>query len=270
MAVMEITRALRRRHEQCIQSLIRQMTLCDRTSTTGVRAWFKDIEMAGGEVSPENQIEIATRTAAGSLRWELELYITAVLATNDNVENRFNVSWRVVKAHLRTAFLHVNESSAPRDEVKKTRQSAYEPKASFSGCFREVADAAYPVDAKNEDQNRILIRAFARWLRSDELARKMVEEGNPTTLEVTFTTLPGYSARKDAYVCLSRREEPMDVALVNPAPSRPVVVQDNTTVLLLKKLLQSQERLRTKVAKWEAQAMPHRTTTASTMISIPL
>ena len=114
MAVMEITRALRRRHEQCIQSLIRQTTLCDRTSTAGVRAWFKDIEMAGGEVSPENQIEIATRTTAGSLRWELELYITAVLATNDNVENRFNVSWRVVKAYLRTDFLHVNEQCPQR------------------------------------------------------------------------------------------------------------------------------------------------------------
>ena len=78
----------------------------------------------------------------------------------------------------------------------------------------------------------ILIRAFARGLRSDELARKLVEEGNTTTLEEAFTTLAGYSARKDAYERLSRHEEPMEVTPV-------------------------------KVAKLEAQARPPRTTAAS-------
>ena len=54
-----------------------------------------------------------------------------------------------MKAHLRVAFLHVDEDSALRDEVEKTRQSAYEPEASFSRRFREVADAAYPTEAQN-------------------------------------------------------------------------------------------------------------------------
>ena len=165
-----------------------------------------------------------------------------------------------MKAHLRTSFLNVDESSALRDDVEKTRQSAYEPEASFSRRFREVPDAAYPGEGRNEDQNRILIRAFARGLRSDELARKLVEEGNPTMLEEAFTTLAGYSARKGAYARLSRHEEPMEVAPVNPASPRPVVARDDqTTVTLLKKLLQSQERLQTKVAKLEAQARPPRT-----------
>ena len=54
-------------------------------------AWSKDIELAGGEVGAENQIEIAARTAAGSLRCKLELYVTGVLATNDNIKTCFNV-----------------------------------------------------------------------------------------------------------------------------------------------------------------------------------
>ena len=50
---------------------------------------------------------------------------------------------------------------------------------------------------------------------------------------------------------------------VNPASSRPVVARDDqTTATLLKKLLQSQERLQTKVAKLEAQARPPRITAA--------
>ena len=89
--------------------------------------------------------------------------------------------------------------------MEKTRQSAYEPEASFSRRFREVADAAYLGDGRN----RILIRAFAQGLRSDELARKLAEEGNPTMLEEAFTTLACYSARKDA---CALHEEPMEVA----------------------------------------------------------
>ena len=51
---------------------------------------------------------------------------------------------------------------------------------------------------------------------------------------------------------------------VNPASPRPVVARDDqTTATLLKKFLQSQERLQTKVAKLEAQARPPRTTAAS-------
>ena len=86
MAVMETTRTIRRHHKQCIQGLIRQTPSCEGKSTAGVRAWFKDIKLAGGEVGADNQIEIAARTAAGSLRWELERYVTGVLATNDNIK----------------------------------------------------------------------------------------------------------------------------------------------------------------------------------------
>ena len=124
MAVMETTRTLCQHHEQCMQAVIRQTTPCDGTSTAGVRAWFKDIELAGGEVGAENQIEIAARTAAGSLCWELERYITDVLATNNAIKAGFNVPWADVKAHIRTSFLNVDESSALRDEVEKTLQSA--------------------------------------------------------------------------------------------------------------------------------------------------
>ena len=246
LANLETTRArqdslrnVKRREEQIVQALVRQTSPCDDTSTAGVRTWFKEIELAGAEAGTEHINEIAARSAAGSLRGELERYIKKRLTAPTALNS------------------HVDEDSALRDEVEKTRQSAYEPEASFSRRFGEVADAAYPTDARNEDQNRMLIRAFARGLRSDELARKLVEEGNPTSLENAFETLAGYSARKDAYARLSRHEEPMEVAPVNPAPPRPQVAPESTTtVSLLKKVLQSQERLQTKVAKLEAQTVP--------------
>ena len=180
-----------------------------------------------------------------------------MLTAPTSIKSRFKVPWDEVEAHLRGAFPHVDEDRALRDEVEKTRHSAYEPETSCSRHSREVTDAAYPTDARNEDHNRILIRAFARGLRSDELARKLVEEGNPTSLEDAFQMLGGYSARKDVHGRLSRHEEPMKVATVKPAPPRPQVVPDSTTtVSLLKKVLQGQERLQTKVAKLEVQTVP--------------
>ena len=60
--------------------------------------------MAGDEVGAENQIEIAARTAAGSLRWELERYVTGVLATNDDIKARFNVLWTDVEVVVNYCF----------------------------------------------------------------------------------------------------------------------------------------------------------------------
>ena len=102
---------------------------CDGTSTAGVRTWFKEIELAGAEAGTEHIIEIAARSAAGSLRGELERYIKKRLTAPTTLNSRFEVPWAEVKAHLRGAFLHVDEDSALRDEVEKTRQSAYEPEA---------------------------------------------------------------------------------------------------------------------------------------------
>ena len=147
-----------------------------------------------------------------------------------------------MKAHLLTSFINVDESSALCDEVEMTRQSVYEPGASIRDVSKKSLTTPTRWTLGTKNRTEFLIRAFARELRSDELAQKLVQKGNPTTLEEAFTILSGYSARKDAYARLSRHEEPMDVAPVTPGPSRPVVIQDYKAVLLLKKLLQSQER----------------------------
>ena len=123
VTVMESTKTLHRRHAQCIQSLIRQTKQCERTSTAFVRAWFKDNELAGGEVGVENQIEIATRTAAGLLYCELERYVTGVLATNNSIKNRFNATWVDVRAHLRTAFPQVMRAVPSEMRSRKETKS---------------------------------------------------------------------------------------------------------------------------------------------------
>ena len=145
LANLETTRArqdslrnVKRREEQIVQALVRQTSPCDGTSTAGVRTLFKEIELAGAEAGTEHIIEIAARSAAGSLRGELERYIKKRLTAPTALNSRFEVPWAEVKAHLRGAFLHVDEDSALRDEVEKTRQSAYEPETDDSEDYTVI------------------------------------------------------------------------------------------------------------------------------------
>ena len=88
----------------------------------------------------------------------MERFISEYMTTHSSA--RDDVPWEAVKEHISASFLHIDEASALRDELEKTNQSAYEPEAGYNRRLREVADPAYPTADRNDDQNRILIRAY--------------------------------------------------------------------------------------------------------------
>ena len=236
-----------------LKGQIKQTTVCDGSNPSAVRIWIKEIELARKLLASKQTISLASRTVAGPLRHELERFISEYMTTHSSA--RDDVPWETVKEHISASFLHIDEASALRDELEKTNQSAYEPEAGYNRRFREVADAAYPTADRNDDQNRILIRAYARGLRSSELARKLVEEGAPSTLEGAIKLISGYSARKDAYARLSRTEEPMEVGTITPKTPLPIR-QSAVNHDIFQKLLKSQEQIVTKLEKIALQSRP--------------
>ena len=236
-----------------LKGQIKQTTVCDGSNPSAVRIWIKEIELARKLLASKQTISLASRTVAGPLRHELERFISEYMSTHSSA--RDDVPWETVKEHISASFLHIDEASALRDELEKTNQSAYEPEAGYNRRFREVADAAYPTADRNDDQNRILIRAYARGLRSSELARKLVEEGAPSTLEEAIKLISGYSARKDAYARLSRTEEPMEVGTITPKTPLPIR-QSAVNPDIFQKLLKSQEQIVTKLEKIALQSRP--------------
>ena len=245
LAGWEMQRQSERRANKSFQRILRQTTPCDGASVAAVRAWIKDVELASNELGTNEVINVAAGTAAGPLRWELERYPKS--HTSRSVA-RSAIPWNDVKEHLRKSFLPVDEQSALREEVEQTKQSAYELEAEYSRRFRELADAAYPSDTRNEDKQRLLIKAFARGFKSDSLARKLVETGNPSTIDDAIDKVSGYSARKDAYSRLNRQEEPMDVSQVNSTRPPP-----ETNLPTLHEQL---ERIQTRLAKLETTKTP--------------
>ena len=233
-----------RRAEKTIDALVRQTTTCDGTLTSAVRAWIREVNLAYEQVGDGGIIEVATRTITGSLRFEVERHISEVIRNNNVL--RHAVPWALLRTHVRAQFLNVDEDAALRDDVEKTRQSPYEPEAQYSRRFRDVADAAYPAP-RNVDQERILVKAFAKGLHSSDIARRLVEHFHPDTMEAAIAAVGQACERKDAYERLGRQEEPMEVAMMKNPAQKVIGLEAQ-----MDQLAKQNERLNTKLAKMEA------------------
>ena len=247
LAQQEADRRRVQAQREHIKDLIKQTTTCDGSTTAAVRTWVKEINLAHRQVGDNNIVQVVSKSVTGPLRFEIERYLIETTTARNIV--REAVPWDDIRDHIQHQFLNVDEAAALRDEVEQTKQSAYEPEAQYSRRFRDVADAAYPANQRNADQERILVRAYARGLCSHELARKLVEEENPNNLEAAIRAVSTFSERKDAFSRLGRKEEPMEVSPVNAQKSQSPPTSTDSAITSLTVTMQ---KLATKVAKLEA------------------
>ena len=79
----------------------------------------------------------------GSLRREFELFVRQLAHQAVNPIPRHQIAWADAKAHLRTAFLAIDEGAYLRGELEKIRQSPYETVASYNRRFRDIATVCF-------------------------------------------------------------------------------------------------------------------------------
>ena len=239
--------------------LLKQTSFSDGSTDVSTRIWLDDIDLAFNRVGDNSIINIVTSSITGSLRKEIELYIREFMTANRVA--REEVPWPNIREHVVKSFLNVDEAAALRDSVDHLHQSSFESEASFTRKFRDLAQKAYPVP-RNVDQSRILVKAYARGLRSTGMAVKMIEQANPQTLPQAMTWVAGFSERSDAVSRLGLRHEterdeiPMEISAVHPtmppaAISGPLSPQETATQML-GKLLRSQDKIMSKISKLEA------------------
>ena len=242
--------AMRSERNKLTDKLIRQTVFCDGSSASATRAWLDDVSLAYGRIGQSCIMEIASSIVTGSLRKELERFLHEQLESGI-YNSRDVVPWAVLRVHVSKTFLNVDEAATLRDTLENIRQSAYETDASFTRRFRDIAQDCYPADYRNVDQDRILIRCFARGLRSVPVAVKMIEQCNPKTLQESMQWLARFSERTDAVsrLGLSTSEDvPMEISAL-PPPSH-IAAESQTQIL--ERLWKSQEHIMTKLAKIEA------------------
>ena len=231
------------------QFLLKQIQLCDGTNPDLVRRWLSDISHSVNDVGPDNIIQFASRTVTGPFRDELERFLTEAILGPPQVL-RAAVPWPALKAHLSAQFLRPNEAEALRNEVEHLKQSSFEDITTFMRRFRCVAQSAFPLP-RNVDQNRLLIRSLIKGLNSARLARRLIEDGHPETLEQALQQLAEFSGRMDQFALLrqdteTRQVEPMDVSATQPTSSFTKV---RTDVTLLQDVQDRLQRLETAASK---------------------
>ena len=149
---------------QCLEStalinkLIKQASWCDGSSTTATHTWLVDIDLASARIGQDYVIEVATSTVTGAT--QERNYFLNDNNQRDNVA-RDAIPWAQVRAHVATNFLNVDEAAALRDSLDQVHRSTLETDASFTRHFRDLADAAFSVAARNDDQQRTIVRAYA-------------------------------------------------------------------------------------------------------------
>ena len=214
---------------------------------------------------------VVIQTISGSLRKEVEQYIHRISSTN--VIEQYGISWESLKTHVRKTFLAANEEAYLRDEVETIEQSPYEPIASYNRRFRDAANAAYPEDSRNADQQRILIKAYARGLEDEEIAKELMTRGKPRSALECLERTAEFDEYNDQYARLSRREKGMDVSVIDPKTGKPIGkiphqdADESEILALLQRVVKGQDHIHTRLAKLEQNPLAHQTN--KTRISHP-
>ena len=174
---------------------------CDGSSQDNVRRWFEDVEMGAYMVGAGNQLRLARRTVAGSFRRELEKYLQRLPLS----------SWDDVKKAMTTRFLSMDEAGHMKGKLEKTRQGEKEEVPAFNRRFSSMADVAYPLGRngrRSEETEGILVRMYARAIRSDHHAKKLAtKEPRVTTLDDAMELVMKMEGATEKYDLLGRNSD---------------------------------------------------------------
>ena len=210
------------RVENRLKDLIDRTTKCDGSDPTTVRLWIREIELVEAEYKNDGMILLAQRTATGSFRAELELFLAQYRNADGNPVERGNTPWNEVRAHLCGAFLTSDETAHARTELEGIKQTKYEQEASYNRRFRDLCAVAYPIGDRNLDQQATMIKLYGRGLYSDSIARELVRKRpKPESIEKAMKEVLEVVTRNDDYNRLGREEEPMEIGAVGGLPQKP-------------------------------------------------
>ncbi len=157
MAEHEGDRRIHQEQRERVKDLIHQTGKCDGASTTAVRNWQREVQLAFSQVGPNDIIEVASKTVTRPFHFEMERFLKDQMVTQNVV--RAAIPWNDLKNHMAGEFLSADEAEALHAEVEWIRLTTYKLTTQYSRHFREMADAAYPPAQRNPDQQQILLRA---------------------------------------------------------------------------------------------------------------
>ena len=246
------------RQQQARDKLINDQTQvirkCDGNIPSEVREWLEEIEISIPSLNNlyrpnAAMIEVVTKTIIGPLRKAVEYFLQAQPARDATL-------WQDIREHIIQSFLTANENEKLKADVERFRQLSYDTIHSFNRRFSELIRKAYPVP-RNQDVQRLLIRAYTRALHDQQLAKRMIVNNRPQNIEAAMQYTANQAAGEEMFQCIGFNEEPMEVDSTAPIGKVKEKQEQSSTEKIMKRLdslsLQN-ERMSTKMAKLEATA----------------
>lgn len=216
----EEARRLQANRREVRQNAIRQTELADGSTIPGIRKWIQEIELASPVVGAANIIEVISQTVSGSLRKEVERFITAQGALVPPVV-RANVPWADLRAHVVNTYLGANEDENLRRDLESMKQGAYDSENDYTLKFKHAAEVAYPEVNRGEIENRIILHAYVSGLADKDLRKELWLRRRPGNLNEAMTAVRELSnAEKD--LCRFDPVEPAPIAAVSAVCQAPV------------------------------------------------
>ena len=186
-------------------------------------------------------IQLMLRTTLGSLKDEIDRYILEFINLNPG-KSRMDVPCVDLLSYLQRSFLPTNDTEHVREALGSLRQISGESLRNFNRKFRDLAEQAFPVEHRTNDQIKELIKCYIRGLSSKDTARSVLRS-SPTSITEAMATAVDMDEVEDALHRLGHRhEEPMDISSLVPK------VQPKVSMESLAKQL---EKMSTKIAKLE-------------------
>lgn len=211
--------ALRLRLE--VQDEAAQTSTCDGSDAKDTQQYLRRVN----RVPAELRLAVLRKTAQGDLREELERYL----------EENANPTWDNTRAFLLNSFVSSDIQEESRAQLEGMRQEKRESVMAFNRRFRIAASEAYQEDARTDEIHRLLIKTYGRALCSDEMAKTMLSNGWPATLQAAMTRTTDAEARASSLAQLGRREEPMEIdAFGRQRKPQPPMEQQRTQSFLAK------------------------------------
>ena len=117
-----------------LKGLSESLTPCDGEISTQTRSFLYDIDLILPHLKNDNAgvLLIATRVTCGPLRLEILRFVES------QPEDRGNVPWSRVKAHIEGTFLSADEDEQLRVTVEELKQNGNETLASYNCRLRDA------------------------------------------------------------------------------------------------------------------------------------
>ena len=232
----------KRTDKEYLNDVVSNMIKSDGGNLDEFRRWSNRIR-SNATLLQDNSaaIQLMLRTTLGSLKDEIDRYILEFINLNPG-KTRLEVPCGDLLSYLQRAFLPKNDVDHIREALGSLRQNSGESLRNFNRKFRDLAEQAFPVENRTNDQVKELIKSYIRGLYSKDTARSVLRSSPTSITEAMATAIDNDEVEEALQRLGHRHEEPMDISSLTPK------VQQKISMESMAKQL---EKMNTKIAKLE-------------------